>query len=113
MAASSFFFAASPEFTVSTLWPSRRRAMSSISQMERSSSEMRILPMDPSGSRSVRVCRSGGMKLGQLAGFRAGVHPGGVDAPQPHNEHAAVPRLGPRPNLAFVRLHNLVNDGQP
>src|SRR5215469_4140783 len=112
MAASSFFFAASPEFTVSTLWPSRRRAMSSISQMERSSSEIRILPMDPSGGRSVRVRRSGGMKLGEVAGFGAGPGPGSIDAPQPHYEDAALPRLGPRPDCAFVRLHNLVNDGQ-
>src|SRR5215472_912742 len=113
MAASSFFFAASPEFTVSTLWPSRRRAMSSISQMERSSSEIRILAMDPPGGRTVRVSGSGGMKLGEVAGFRAGAHLGGVDAPQPHYEHAALPRHGARPNLAFVRLHDLVNDGQP
>src|ERR1700753_2105217 len=44
-ALSSFFFAASPELTVSTLWPSRRKAISSISQMERSSSQTSMLPM--------------------------------------------------------------------
>src|SRR5215472_2520316 len=36
--------APSPPLTVSTLWPSRRRAMSRSSQMERSSSQTRILP---------------------------------------------------------------------
>src|SRR5712692_6252763 len=44
-AESSFLLAASPELTVSTLYPSRRRVISSISQIERSSSQIRILGM--------------------------------------------------------------------
>src|SRR6266436_5487534 len=79
-ALSSFFFAASPEFTVSTLWPSRRRAISSISQMERSSSQTRMLPMgatsDPGHGRDISIAlRSelwdgGWLQVGNLLGDR-------------------------------------------
>src|SRR5258708_35698002 len=62
-AASSFFFAASPEFPVSTLCPSRRRAMSSISQIERSSSQTRMLPMDSSYCSGSNLAREGGLRF--------------------------------------------------
>src|SRR5580704_9605857 len=113
-ALSSLFFAASPELTVSTLWPSRRRAMSSISQMERSSSQTRMLPTRFSyhgdGSRDISgrfgACMPIGGDLHQTQILR------GDHAAQPQNEDATLPRLGAGPHLAFVGLHDLVNDGQ-
>src|SRR5207244_11257035 len=56
MALSSFFFASSPELTVSTLCPSRRKAISSIWQIERSSSQTRMLPMGSASYGGTLVC---------------------------------------------------------
>ena len=36
----------------------------------------------------------------------------GFETAQPQNECGSLPWLRPRPHLAFVRLHDLVNDGQ-
>src|SRR5947207_2665544 len=36
----------------------------------------------------------------------------GSHASQPENEDAALSRLGPGPNFAFVSLHDLINNGQ-
>src|SRR2546422_955912 len=108
MALSSFFFASSPELTVSTLCPSRRKAISSIWQIERSSSQTRMLPMDSFSYGGTLVC---GCCQGRVidaawgGDFRA-------HATQPKNKHATLPHLGSGPNFAFVRLHNLIHDGQ-
>src|SRR5579872_3250027 len=109
-APSSFFFAASPELTVSTLCPSRRRAISSISQMERSSSQTRILPTRPSCRCRQYWCVHG--------------HSGSIDTngcrllsanmpSQPQYEIASLSRFRTRPHFALVRLNDLVNNGQP
>src|SRR6266478_1522552 len=113
-ALSSFFFAASPEFTVSILWPSRRRAISSISQMERSSSHTRMLPMrstsDPGRGCDAFSRRSRSWHFGNapfLGDAFCNRHPA-----QPQDENAALPYLGAGPHLAFMRLDNLIHDGQ-
>src|ERR1700686_3908246 len=112
MALSSFLFASSPDFTVSTLWPSRRRAMSSISQMERSSSQTRMLPMR-SPSRARRHRRSG---LGKELWFRGWPFRRQIfyrrQAAQPEDEDAAFSHSGTRPNLPLMGLDDLVHDGQ-
>src|ERR1700690_4103130 len=146
-ALSSFFLAASPELTVSTLWPSRRRAMSNISQIERSSSQTRMLPMRSLSSCPSSSCPSSSypscsclsclparsLSSGTATASRCGA--GGfsdmrgrdclnsfvqdffdffrrLETAQPHYELAALPLLGASPNLAFVALHDLINDGQ-
>src|SRR6266567_9400578 len=117
-APSILFFAVCPACTVSTRCPSRRREMSSISQMERSSSQTRILATQASSGsgRSRRrlrrdqfpglVCHDGSVVI-----RRDG--PLGIEAAQPQHKCGALPRIGSRPNLAFMRLHNLVDDRQP
>src|ERR1700720_346335 len=97
----------SPPVTVSTLWPSRRRAMSSSSQIERSSSQTRMLP-----TRSSCGCqrRSGGCRCGGGGGGSASgalLH-----APQPHHETRALADCRARPHPALMRLDDLVHDGQ-
>src|SRR5579862_8499281 len=84
----------SPPVTVSTLCPSRRRAMSSSSQMERSSSQTRMLPTRPSSRNG-----SGGIGRGRTATCRYHL----IEAAQPHHET--------RP-FALVRLHDLVHDSE-
>src|SRR5438034_10254275 len=56
IALSSFFFASSPELTVSTLCPSRRKAISSIWQIERSSSQTRRLPIGSASYSGTLAC---------------------------------------------------------
>src|SRR2546429_9352144 len=108
MALSSYFFACSPELTVSTLCPSRRKAISSIWQIERSSSQTRMLPMGSASYGGTLVC---GCCQGRVidaawgGDFRA-------HATQPKNKHATLTHLGTGPKLAFLRLHNLINNGQ-
>src|SRR5216684_5081624 len=101
----------SPPVTVSTLWPSRRRAMSSSSQIERSSSQTRMLPTgsSPCGcQRSSGRCRCGGScASGALVAVMRMLH-----APQPHHETRALANCRTRPHLALMRLDNLVHDGQ-
>src|SRR6185437_10556013 len=112
MALSSFRFASSPDFTVSTLWPSRRRAMSNISQMERSSSHTRMLPMrSTSPARRNRFPGLGkefwlrSRRFGRQALYRR-------QAAQPEHEDAALSNSGARPHFAFMRLYDLIYDGQ-
>src|SRR5260221_2950696 len=111
--------ASSPPVTVSTLWPSRRRAMSSSSQIERSSSQTRILPTRSSpGShrrqRSSCECRCGGSCANGalLMSIWIGIGIRRFHAPQPHYEARALAQFRTRPHLALVRLDNLVHDGQ-
>src|ERR1700687_2661212 len=102
--------AASPPVTVSTLWPSRRRAMSSSSQIERSSSQTRMLPPRSSCGcqRSSGGCRCrGSCASGALVAVMHILH-----APQPHHEAGAFANFRARPHLALMRLDNLVHDGQ-
>src|ERR1700675_1018109 len=104
-------FAASPPVTVSTLWPTRRRAMSSSSQIERSSSQTRMLPTRSScgcqrGSGGCR-CGGGSSASGALAAVMRIFH-----APQAHHEAATLPDRRTRPHLALMRLDDLVHDGQ-
>src|SRR6266850_6848815 len=113
-ALSSFLFAASPELTVSILWPSRRRAISSISQMERSSSQTRMLPMGsfPQGSCDRGALGRSGVRPRSGSGVGYGRGAARCCAPQAENEHATLSRFGPGPHLAFVGLHDLINNGQ-
>src|SRR5689334_20875300 len=96
-AASIFFFALSPDATVSTLCPSLRRAISSISQIERSSSTTSTLPTSPPSRRDRRhgfiLRRHGGIlqRDGKLRPFSV---------------------RGRHLHLALVRLHHLVHDRQ-
>src|SRR6266568_4004057 len=108
-APSILFFAVCPACTVSTRCPSRRKEMSSISQMERSSSQTRILATQTSSA----GCGRGQHPSGICHTLIAEVGPLGVESPQPENERGSLPGLRSRPNLAFMRLHNLVDDGQP
>src|SRR5450432_449701 len=114
-APSSFLLAASPEFTVSTLCPSRRKAMSSISQMERSSSQTRMLPMRSSsdGSGSRHISNHSGMGLSILRDLHTAQIFGCDQTAQTENKHAALARLRAGPHFALMGLHNLVDDGQP
>src|SRR5208283_5814247 len=106
----------SPPVTVSTLWPSRRRAMSSSSQIERSSSQTRMLPtgFSPRGrqrsSRSLHRsgCRCGGRSGNGALRMRILI----FHAPQTKHEAGALAGFRTRPHLAFVRLDDLVHDGQ-
>src|ERR1700690_1186996 len=111
MAESSFLFASSPEVTVSTLWPSRRRAMSSISQMERSSSQTRMLPMKLSscGNGGLQLAGSGNQRTRGRIRSRWDAF-GGSDVAQPQHKIASLAKFGASPDLAFVGLHNLIND---
>src|SRR5258705_12940447 len=97
--------AASPPVTVSTLWPSRRSAMSSNSQMERSSSQTRMLPTSPSSSAG----GSGNARLRSACrcGWEAHIH-----APQTHHETRAFAYFRARPDFALMRLHDLIDDRQ-
>src|SRR6202521_5550308 len=100
----------SPPVTVSTLWPSRRRAMSSSSQIERSSSQTRMLPTRSSCGcqRSSGGCRCrGSCASGALVAVMHILH-----APQPYHEAGAFADFRARPHLALVGLDNLVHDGQ-
>src|SRR5208337_992047 len=111
MAESSFRLARSPAITVSTLWPSRRRAMSSISQMERSSSQTRTLPMVVStlrySSGKAGRHRNGLARMDRLAIAAASR----CQTPQPDHELAPLSWFRPHPYVPFVRLHDLVHDG--
>src|ERR1039458_4594137 len=98
--------AASPPVTVSTLWPSRRRAISSISQVERPPAQRRISPpRPPPRSRRQRRCR--GFRRG---GSSASGAP--LQTAQSHHEAGALANFRTRPHLALVRLHDLVHDRQ-
>src|SRR5258708_5579179 len=111
-AASSFFFAASPEFTVSTLCPSRRRAMSSISQIERSSSQTRMLPMDSSYCSGSHLAREGGLRFALRIGLGGHVFDR-VYSAQTKDKDASFTRTGTRPHFALMCLNDLVHDRQP
>src|SRR5579862_6703190 len=113
MAASSLRLASSPELTVSTLWPSRRNAMSSISQMERSSSQTRMLAM-----RSL-LCAGGCCQCFHfnhcpVRGLLRGVGESFAHSQpfQTQHEFAALSGLGPCPNFSFVRLDYLIHNGE-
>src|SRR5258707_8625256 len=94
---SSFLFAASPELTVSTLCPSRRKVMSSISQIERSSSQIRMLGMSALSHQLFRH-RSGSLQLGRLRRR----HVLNRCPAESNHECTSLPRLGPDPHLAFI-----------
>src|SRR5208282_2953328 len=108
----------SPPVTVSTLWPSRRRAISRSSQIERSSSQTRMLPTRTSShcrgsQRRSRSLRPGGSGCGgSCAGATWRVRMLILHAPQPHHEAGAGADFRARPHFALVRLHDLVHDGQ-
>src|ERR1035437_4969294 len=87
--------------------------MSSISQMERSSSQTRMLATQTScgcGRSGPRRDRPPSLIRDTLIG---GGGPFSIETAQPQDERGSLPWLGARPNLAFMRLHNLVNDSQP
>src|SRR5215467_5748629 len=115
-APSILFLAVCPACTVSTRCPSRRKEMSSISQMERSSSQTRMLATRAS-SRRQRYRLRGMLIRGVLGlrgdGFLKGRGAVGIELAQSQNKCRSLPRLGSRPDLAFMRLHDLINNGQP
>src|SRR4029077_8861851 len=86
--------------------------MSSISQMERSSSQTRMLPMRFTSS----ARRNGLPCFGKEFGFRGQPFRRLAlyrrQAAQPQDEDTALSDLGARPNLAFMRLDDLIHDGQ-
>src|SRR6266849_2498412 len=108
-AESSFRVAASPELTVSTLYPSRRRVISSISQIERSSSQIRILGMRALSDQP----------LGHSFCDRLSIFCGSRDGPffcRPANsqdERTALLGFRSHPDLTLMCLHNLIHNGQP
>src|ERR1035438_10238777 len=80
--------------------------MSSISQMERSSSQTRMLATPtPSG------CGQHASLIRHVL-IRGGGTPG-IEAVQPQHERGSLPGLGSSPNLAAMRLHNLIDNRQP
>src|SRR5260370_28497740 len=88
--------------------------MSSISQMERSSSQTRILATSPPGCRNGRRFRE---QIGLRLAPRDLAQPEGerclcLQAPQFQNESSSLTLPRSRPHLAFMRLHNLVHDGE-
>src|SRR5437870_1790526 len=107
---SSFFLAASPELTVSTLYPSRRRVISSISQMERSSSQIRILGMRTFSYQPLWR-RIGSLRMGSIDRRRG--DPFFPCFSQAQNECATLPRFRSDKHLALVGLYDLINDCQP
>src|SRR5258708_323798 len=90
--------------------------MSSISQMERSSSQTRMLATRPP-FRPTRCKFHGGqgvqLRFGRIFGLKCRKPPSfGIEPPQPQHESGSLPRLGPCPNFAFMRLYDLVDDRQ-
>src|ERR1700734_3113943 len=87
--------------------------MSSISQMERSSSQTRMLATQPPFCRG--RCKWRGRRRGQgrwgklLSRQSTDGLPFGVEPAQPQDEIGPLPWLRPRPYFAFVRLHDLVD----
>src|ERR1700682_1077120 len=109
---SILFFAACPDCTVSTRWPSRRKAISSISQIERSSSQTRMLAMrPPSGGYDKQPGIGSGS--GTRHTLRAWSRALRVQASQPQDESGSMPRLGACPDFALVRLYDLIDNCQP
>src|SRR5579872_3499544 len=85
--------------------PSRRREMSSISQMERSSSQTRMLATGPSRGADQHASLFDGVVVGNGLGV--------IEAMQSQDEGGSLPGLGTRPNLSTMSLYDLVDDGQP
>src|SRR5260370_37287606 len=88
--------------------------MSSISQMERSSSQTRILATSPPGCGNRRRFRE---QTGLRLARRDLAQPEGerclcLQAPQFQNESSSLTLPRSRPHLAFMRLHNLVHNGE-
>src|SRR5580692_4436179 len=85
--------------------------MSSISQIERSSSQTKMLPTRSSccGRRRVEE-RRGRLICGHYWGRRQTLTP--HEATQAKHKHAPLAQLGARPDLAFVGLDDLVDDRQ-
>src|SRR5437660_1134604 len=108
-AESSFLIAASPEVTVSTRCPSLRSVISSISQMERTSSQTRMLAMGHLRFRSIRgrgpatrPCVDGNRPWGLHGGFRD----------LQHKIRAVIWRRV-HGDIRAMRLHDLIDDRQP
>src|SRR5206468_5348513 len=85
--------------------------MSSISQIERSSSQIRILGMS---AFSDQLCRRGLVTRGRHHLQRRSLRQLGclADLSDAKHERATLARLRTHPHFTFMRLHNLVNDGQ-
>src|SRR5581483_1548955 len=87
--------------------------MSSISQIERSSSQTRMLATcTPS-----RRCSCQRQFEGSIPDF--GIFPliwcrlVGIEPMETQDERGSLPRFGSSPNLALMRLDDLIHDGQP
>src|SRR5215469_391502 len=82
--------------------------MSSISQMERSSSQTRML-----ATRTASRCDSKWLLSMLITCSFDGGTSFGLQPPQSQYECCSLPGLRPSPDLAFMRLHDLVNNGKP
>src|ERR1700733_15255563 len=80
--------------------------MSSISQMERSSSQTRMLATPTPSGRGQHASLIRRVLIG------GGGTPG-IEAVQPQHERGSLPGLGSSPHLAAMRLHNLIDNRQP
>src|SRR5208337_3479272 len=85
--------------------------MSSSSQIERSSSQTRMLPTRSSfcdaserWSRRLHTCKCGGRRRGSDGDL--------VEPAQAHYETGALANFRTSPHLTLVRLHDLVDNGQ-
>src|ERR1039458_7705571 len=90
--------------------------MSSISQMERSSSQTRMLATQPPFCRSRCEWRRRSRLQHRCSEVFSRGSTGSrsfcVEPPQPQNESGSLPLLRPCPDLAFVRLYDLVDHRQ-
>src|ERR1700746_1682201 len=107
--------AASPELTVSTLCPSRRKAMSSISQIERSSSQTRMLAMrSPSRGRCGSSVRFQTVLQNFIADTHGNRYVGNeAEAAQTKNKRGSFAQPRARPDLSFMGLRDLLDDRKP
>src|SRR5271157_4408370 len=84
--------------------------MSSSSQIERSSSQTRMLPTRPS------FCDPGERRSGNWHACKCGRRSSGggnlVEPAQAHHETGTLANFRTRPHLALVRLHDLVDNGE-
>src|ERR1700733_3236637 len=93
--------------------------MSSISQMERSSSQTRMLATQPPFPGSRRELRGRGEVFGRTGADRVPFcgepfcgNPFCLEPAQPQDEGRPLPGLGAGPHFTFVRLYDLVDHGQ-
>src|SRR5215469_15061531 len=80
--------------------------------MERSSSQTRMLATRTSCSHGSACGLQRSRTLRREGTGRDGCGALGIQAAQPQDEGGALARFRSRPHFSFVRLHDLINDGQ-